>query len=214
MRSWIHRRGVDGSVRVRMIQPDMEEPPTNQGPSPAATVVSDVAMSPEVAGIIGAVGGALAAVLGTIYTARRKEQRDARAASRLLLAELEEARNAIAFALDENDWETLASRPPDLPSGARVSQTVAAHARPKTWRSLADAQRAVELMGDVSRSQQGSRRIYLDADPDAPGDSDRTELTQAKQEIEEAILALARTSRSHYEAAGVRLDRELAEKYP
>ncbi len=112
---------------------------------PAATVVSDVAMSPEIAGIIGAVGGALTAVLGTIYTARRKEQRDARAASRLLLAELEEARNAIAFALDENDWETLASRPPELPSWARVSQMVAAHVRPKTWRSLAGAQKPSSL---------------------------------------------------------------------
>lgn len=171
-------------------------------------------MSPEIAGIIGAVGGALTAVLGTIYTARRKEQRDARAASRLLLAELEEARNAIAFALDENDWETLASRPPELPSWARVSQMVAAHVRPKTWRSLAGAQRAIELVADVSRSREGSRRIYPDADPDAPGDSDRTELTQAKQEIEEAILALARISRTRDEAAGVRLDRELAEKYP
>lgn len=171
-------------------------------------------MTPEVVGIIGAVGGALIAVLGSIYTARRKERRDARAASRLLLAELEEARNAIVFALDENDWETLASRPPELPSWARVSQMVAAHARPKTWRSLTDAQRAVELVGDVSRSQEGSRRIHPDADPDAPGDSDRTELTQAKHEIKEAILLLARTSRSGDEAAGVQLDRELAEKYP
>ena len=149
-----------------------------------------------------------------MYAARRKEKREAKAGARLLLAELDEARGSIAFALGENDWSSLVSRPPRLPSWDRVSQTVAGSVRPATWRKVTSAARAVELIRSVAGSINGPRRIYPDADPHAPGDADRTELMEAQRDIEEAILALARTSRFSDEAKAIELDHELAERYP
>jgi hypothetical protein len=166
-------------------------------------------MSAELAAIVGAVVGALVAVVGTVYEGRRRERREAKAAARLLLAELGEARRSIAFALGENDWSSLVARPPRLGSWERVSQGVAASVRPAAWRKVSDAARAAELVADVAQSVGGSRRIYPDADPDAPGDADRTELVEAQREIEEAILVLAGTSKFRDEQEAIELDRAL-----
>jgi hypothetical protein len=164
-------------------------------------------MSPEAAVIYGALGGALIGVIGTLYIARRRDKRDAKAAARLLLAEFGEARRSIAFALDENDWDALVSHPPRLPSWDRVSQTVAGYVRPATWKTVRDAVQAVELVAAVSGSVGGPRRIYPDADPDVPGEAARTELLTAQREIEEAILDLARISKSQDDARAVEFER-------
>lgn len=162
-------------------------------------------MSPEAAAILGALGGALVGVLGTLYIARRRDKRDAKAAARLLLAEFGEVRGWIAFALDENDWDALVSHPPRLPSWDRVSQTVAGYVRPATWETVWDAVQAVELVAEGSVG--GPRRIYPAADPDTPDEADRNELLTAQREIEEAILDLARISKSQDEARAVEFER-------
>jgi hypothetical protein len=149
-----------------------------------------------------------------VYGARRNEKREAKAAARLLLAELGEACGSIAFALDENEWTPLASRPPRLPSWDRVSQTIAGSVRPATWRKVTSAAHAVELIAGVASSISAPRAIYPHADPEAPGDSDRTQLAEAQREIEEAILALAGTSKFEDQADAIKLHRELAERYP
>jgi hypothetical protein len=166
-------------------------------------------MSREVAAIFGALGGAFIGVIGTLYTAHRRDKRNAKAAARLLLAEFVQAGRRIAFALDENDWDALASHPPRLLSWERVSQTVAGYVRPATWKTVRDAVQAVALVADVSGSVGGPRRIYPAVDPDAPDEADRTELLAAQREIEEAILDLARISKSQDEAREVEFAREV-----
>lgn len=169
-------------------------------------------MSPELAAIAGALGGALIAVLGAVYIALRKERREAKVAARLLLAELGETRGSVAFAIDENDWACLASQPPELPSWDLASRALAIKSR--TWRKANAAHQAVKMIADRATAIDGPQRIYPDIDPEAPGDSDRTELTQALQDIEEAILALSKSGRFRDEAEFIELDRDLAEKYP
>lgn len=166
-------------------------------------------MSPEMAAIVGAVGGALVALVGTVYEGRRRERREAKAAARGLLVELGEARRSIAFALGENDWSSLVSQPPRLGSWERVSQGFAASVRAAVWRKVSAAARAAELVADVAKSVGGPRRIFPDADPDAPGDADRTELVEAQREIEEAILVLGGTSKFRDEQEAIELDRAL-----
>lgn len=102
----------------------------------------------------------------------------------------------------------------DSQSWERSAQAVAGSVRPGTWRKVADAARAIERVANACEPRGSPRRIYPDADPDAPGDADRTTLIEAQREIEEAILALARTGDFRDQADAVTLDRELAEKYP
>jgi len=166
-------------------------------------------MSPDEAAIVGALAGALVGVFGTGFLMRQQHRRAAKASARLLLAELVAAWRSIAFVLDESDWSALASHPPELPSWERVAHGLAGSSRPVAWHKLANAQRAIEMIGSIARGIDSPRRIYPDADPAAPGDADRTELREAKREIEEAILALERTAESRDEADAVRLDRDV-----
>jgi hypothetical protein len=70
------------------------------------------------------------------------------------------------------------------------------------------------MIAEVAACVDGPRRIYPDADPAAPGDSDRRELSEAQCEIENAILELGQTGKLRDEAEEVALDRELAERCP
>jgi hypothetical protein len=63
-------------------------------------------MSDLVAGLVGVVVGALLTAGTSVYMARRREKRDARAARRIIQSELKEAAQAVDEALDHKEWPT------------------------------------------------------------------------------------------------------------
>jgi hypothetical protein len=67
-------------------------------------MVSFGSMSDLLAGLIGVVVGALCTAGTTVYMARRRETRDARAARRVILSEPKEAAKAVNDGLEHEKW--------------------------------------------------------------------------------------------------------------
>ncbi len=140
---------------------------------------------------------AVAAVAGVaalgvpLLVGRRAERRAAWSAARVLAAELKERHDTIAYALDENCWDMLLSVDLGLPSWDRSSQSLAVAVGDQRWQRVLGAVQAVELVAAVSGHQNRGQLIYPSAQCGAPEGADRYELTAAREEVREGVLALA-----------------------
>lgn len=152
-------------------------------------------MSTELAfGAVGAVAGVLGVVVPLVL-ARRNEGRKVQAAARVLLGELKEAREAVAYALDENCWDILLPDGPSLRSWEQSSQALAARMRGAEWECVLEGVRAVQRVADFAKHHEPGQTVFPATQPGAPEEVDRDELTEDREAIDHAIIELARRSR-------------------
>jgi hypothetical protein len=158
--------------------------------------------------------GVLAAGAGVLiawHVARRGERRSVMSSARLLTAELKEAHDEIAFALDENLWDALLPDGPKLPSWEQACRDLAP-IRPDAWEAVLEGVRAIELVAAVApRHEVGD--VIVPSQRGAPREADHFELTEARNEIREAIRALAAPARWNRDALSIEYERELEQRH-